>query len=130
MKDNILKLINADYILQMNEFKGINIDSIITPDLLSTIQKIVDDNFNEYIKSSNSEKQIKKTGTDYFIIIYLMTIFNILNEINEPAGYKARLKEFITKNNNIGDLLYILPNLDFYIGSCGIEAQKLAASNK
>lgn len=127
MENNILKSIGADYLLDMYDFKGKSLESIITPDLLSFAQKDVKGNFDEYLKSHTQEKQIKQAGLHYFFAVYLMIIFGVPKNINEPAGVKEKLKELIVEKNNIKDLFHTLNNFDFYIGACGIEAQDLAS---
>lgn len=126
MENNILKLIGADYLLDMYDFKGKNLESIITTGLLSIAQKNVDGNFNEYLKSHEKEEQVKQAGLHYFFAIYLMIIFGKPKNMDESAGIKEKLKELVVEKNNIKDLLHTLDNFDFYIGACGIEAQNLA----
>lgn len=123
--NNILKSIGADYLLEMYDFKGIELESIITPDLLSIAQKDIKGNFNEYLKSHELEKQIKQVSLHYFFAIYLMTIFGVPNNIDGPF-VKSKLREFITEKNKISYLHKNLPNFDFHLGSCGMEAEKLA----
>jgi hypothetical protein len=126
MENNILKSIEAEYLLDMYDFKDKNVELIITPDLLNIAQKDVKGNFDEYLKSYNQEEQIKQAGLHYFFATYLMTILGKPKNINEPAGVKEKLKELIVERNNIKDLFHTLDNFDFYIGACGIEAQNLA----
>lgn len=126
MENNILKSIEAEYLLDMYDFKDKNVELIITPDLLNIAQKDVKGNFDEYLKSHNQEEQIKQAGLHYFFATYLMNILGKPKNINEPAGVKEKLKELIVERNNIKDLFHTLDNFDFYIGACGIEAQNLA----
>lgn len=126
MENNILKSIGADYLLEMYDFKEKSLESIITPDLHNIAKKDVDDNFNEYLKSHDKEEQIKQAGLHYFFAIYLMIILGTPKNVDEPAGIKEKLKEFVVEKNGIKDLLHNLDNFDFYIGACGIEAQNLA----
>jgi len=102
------------------------VESIITPDLLNIAQKDVKGNFDEYLKSHDQEEQIKQAGLHYFFALYLMIIFGRPKNMDEPAGVKEKLKEFIVEKNNIKELFHTLDNFDFYIGACGIEAQNLA----
>lgn len=122
--ENILKIIGVDYILGMFDLKGADPESIITRDLIKRAENIVDDNFNEYLKSNDEEELIKKTGLHYFIAIYLMGKFGAPNNIN-GGSIKSKLREFITEKNDISHLHKSLQNFDFYLGSCGIEAEKI-----
>ena len=54
-----------------------------------------------------------------------MILFGLPKDL-EPAGVKEKLKELVVEKNNIKDLFHTLDNFDFYLGSCGIEAQNLA----
>ncbi len=129
MGNNILKSIEAEYLLDMYDFKGKSLESIITPDLLSFAQKDVRGNFDEYLKSHTQEEQIKQAGLHYFFAVYLMIIFERPKNMDEQTGVKEKLKEFIVEKNDIKELFHTLDNFDFYIGACGIEAQNLAIKN-
>jgi hypothetical protein len=124
--ENILKTIDAEYLLSIDEFKGMDLGSLITPDIILIAKKDVDDNFTEYLKSHELENKIKQAGLHYFITIYLLMIQVETNKIPASAGMKEKFKELVSENNGIQDLRKTLPNFDFYLGACGIEAQNLA----
>ncbi len=118
---DILKKIKAEY---LSEIYKNHINDLINDNLISFAQKIVDDNFKEYIKDNSLETDIKRAGLHYFVAIYLLIKSeNIDNKIN-----KEYLKTLVSEKNNILDFRKILPNYDFYLGSCGIEAQNLVLS--
>lgn len=113
-----------EYIMKIEEFKGIDFDSLINENISKLAEDTSDKDFKEYIKKSNQEDNIKKAGVEYFIAAYLL-VKSDSRDIH--AGFKSKLKEIVIKNNNIDKETQ---NLDFYLGSCGIEAQNLALKNK
>lgn len=115
-----------DYLFKIYDLNRKKVDSIIILDLFNKAKKIVDGNFNEYIKSHSQEKQIKQAGLHYFFAIYLMIVFGKPKNIKDNDSVKTSLKKIVSENNNIEDLYQSLLNFDFYLGSCGIEAQNLA----
>jgi Leucine-rich repeat (LRR) protein len=114
-----------DYLLKIYDLSRVKINSIIVLNLFNKAKTIVDDNFCEYLKNHAQERQIKQAGLHYFFAIYLMILFGLPKDL-EPAGVKEKLKELVVEKNNIKDLFHTLDNFDFYLGSCGIEAQNLA----
>lgn len=113
-----------EYIRKIEEFKGLDFDSLINEDILMLAEDISDKDFKEYIKESSQKENIRKAGVEYFIAVYLL-VKSDNRDIH--AGFKSKLKEIIIKNNGIDNEIQ---NLDFYLGSCGIEAQNLALKNK
>lgn len=111
-----------NYILDLEEFKKIDVDSILKEEIIKTANEIANKEFGAYIKSNNDEGFIKKAGFDYFIAIYLL----IKSKPNVEAGFKTKLRDIIINNYQIDNTIQ---NLDFYLGSCGIEAQNLAINN-
>lgn len=109
-----------EYIKNIEEFKELDFDSLINEDIFKLSEETSEKDFKEYIKESKQEDIIKKAGVEYFIAIYLL-IKSDSRDIH--AGFKSKLKEIVIKNNNIDNEIQ---NLDFYLGSCGIEAQNLA----
>jgi len=115
---DILKTINAEYLF---EIFGDNIGNLVTKELVSYALDKVNDNFNEYIKSNPSKEIIKQAGLHYFIAVYLLNKLENKSNIN-----KDDIKKLVSEKNKVEDLSKSLLNFDFYIGSCGIEAQNLA----
>jgi len=109
-----------EYIRNIEEFERLDFDSLINENIFKLAEGTSEKDFGEYIKKSDQEDRIKKAGTEYFISIYLL-IKSDSGDIH--AGFKSKLKEVVIKNNGIGSEIR---NLDFYLGSCGIEAQNLA----
>lgn len=119
---DLLKKIKAGYLLEIFGDKNIN---LITDDLISYAQNKVNNDFSEYIKSNPSEDGIKYAGLHYFLAIYLQ----IKSENSDDKINKEYLKNLVSEKNNILDFRNTLSNFDFYLGSCGIEAQNLALNN-
>jgi hypothetical protein len=119
---DILKTIGAEYLIEIFGDKNIN---LITNDLISNAQDKANNDFSEYIKSNPSEDSIKHAGLHYFLAIYLL----IKLENNDSKINKEYLKNLVSEKNNILDFRNTLSNFDFYLGSCGIEAQNLALNN-
>lgn len=109
-----------NYILDIEEFKGLNIEDIITEEIIKRSKESADKEFNEYIKSNKDELLIKKAGSDYFIAVYLLIKSN---KSSIQPGFKTKLRDIIIDKYGINNKIQ---NLDFYIGSCGITAQELA----
>lgn len=118
-----------DYLFKLYDLNRKKIDSIIILDLFNKAKQLVSNNFDEYIKSHSQEKQIKQAGLHYFFVIYLMIMFGKSININDNNSVKNTLKKMVSQNNEIDDLFQSLLNFDFYLGSCGIEAQNLAIKN-
>jgi hypothetical protein len=112
-----------EYILKLEEFKGLDFDSLISEDILKLAEETTEKDFNEYIKESDQENLIKNAGIEYFIAIYLLIKYA---QRDIHAGFKSKLKEMVIENNKIDKNIQ---NLDFYLGSCGIVAQDLVIIN-
>lgn len=115
---DILKTINAEYLI---EIYGDNINNLVTEGLISCAKDKIDNDFKEYIKTSPLEESIKQTGLHYFIAVYILIKSGNINNLNKDI-----LKKLVLEKNKVEDLSKSLLNFDFYLGSCGIEAQNLA----
>jgi hypothetical protein len=109
-----------NYILDIEEFKGLNMEDIITEEIINKSKESADKEFSEYIKLNKDELLVKKAGSDYFIAIYLLIKSN---KTSIQSGFKTKLRNIIIDNYGIDNKIQ---NLDFYLGSCGITAQELA----
>jgi len=119
---DILKTINAQYLIDI--YKD-SMSNLITKELILYAQNKVNNNFSEYIKSNPLEESIKLAGLQYFVAIYLLIISK--DKVNTN---KESLKKLVSEKNKVEDLSKSLLNFDFYLGSCGIDAQDLAIDNK
>ena len=109
-----------NYILEIEEFKGLETEPIITEEIIKISKESADREFDEYIKSNKDELLIKKAGYDYFIAVYLLIKSN---KTSIQPSFKTKLRGVIIDNYGIDNKIQ---NLDFYLGSCGIIAQELA----
>lgn len=127
---NILDIIKANYLLNSEDLKNADIKSCLdklTLTLLEQARKIVNNNFTEYIGTSSEEEKIKLLCLQYFFAIILLTS---CGSEATSSGVKVNLRKKIIEHNNAESLLQITNNLDFCMGSCGIEAQNSVISKK
>ncbi len=132
LKNDILKSIGGDYILQFDEFNLKDLEPIlnlITPETITLANKVVDKNFKGYIETHPQENLVRLTCLQYFLAIYILVSYDTSKVGDYSVGKNVKLRKLIAEHNGLGGDPK-LAHLDFCMGSCGIEAQHLALTGK